>query len=194
MDAIDGGLLTTQRTSAVTRRTTLRGFGGGLAAALAFRVSNRVRANGDDRIAAALFGAAPEDDPAAVVTAYLEAVAAHDLEGILALYADDAVHIALPTPDGSAGVCRGKEQFRMWHEQAAAQGYRAELVDGSLSVDGNQAAFAVRVSSAPWQELGVTDLTAQDAMVIIDGRIATHIESLAPDAVRQLTAARDGAA
>ena len=162
MDAINDDLRTTTVTTCVSRRTALRGLGGGgLAAALAFGAPIRAGASSDDRIAKALFGAVASDDPAAVIEAYIAAVNAGDLEAILDLYADDAVHIFLPTPDGSAGVCLGKEQFRMWYEQSLANGDRVELEDGTLAVDGNQATFLTRITSEPWSKLGLESAGGQ---------------------------------
>ncbi|MCD6033410.1 MAG: SnoaL-like domain, partial [Thermomicrobiales bacterium] len=172
MDAINDDLRTTTVTTCVSRRTALRGLGGGgLVAALAFDAPIRTGASSDDRIARALFGAASSDDPGTVIEAYLAAVNAGDLESILALYADDAVHIFLPTPDGSAGVCLGKEQFRMWYEQSLANRDRVELEDGTLAVDGNQATYLTRISSEPWRTLGLESLVAKADLVVIDGRI-----------------------
>jgi hypothetical protein len=125
-----------------------------------------------------------------VVEAYIAAANAGDLEAILDLYDDDAFHIALPSPDGSAGVCVGKEQFTMWYEQSLANGERVELEDGSLAVDGNQTSFVTRITSEPWSKLGLDALAAQSEMVVIDGRIATHVVLLTPESVRQLQAAR----
>ena len=119
----------------------------------------------------------------------MAAVNAGDLEAILALYDDDAFHIALPSPDGSAGVCVGKDQFRMWYEQSLANGDRVAVVDGTLAVDGNQAAFVARLTSEPWRELGVEALEAHSEVVVIDGRIMTHVVLLTPESVRQLQAA-----
>src|SRR5215218_4047440 len=191
MDAIKNDLRTTVLTNCVSRRTALRGLGGGgLTAALAFAVPIRAGATSEDRIANALFGAVSSDDPAAVIEAYLAAVNAGDLEAILDLYADDAVHIFLPTPDGSAGVCHGKAQFTMWYEQSLANGDRVELADGSLAVDGNQATFLTQITSELWSKLGLERLEAQADLVVIDGRIMTHVVSLTPDSVRRLQAAR----
>lgn len=193
MTAITTDFGTTVLTNCVSRRTVLRGLGGGgLAAALAFAVPIQAGASSEDRIANALFGAASSDAPGTVIEAYLAAVNAGDLEAILALYADDAVHVFLPTPDGSAGVCLGKEQFRMWYEQSLANGDRVELQDGTLAVDGNQATFLVQISSEPWRKLGVESLAAKTDLVVIDGRIATHLVTLTPDSVRTLQAARSG--
>jgi hypothetical protein len=191
MDAINDDLRTTTVTTCVSRRTALRGLGGGgLAAALAFAAPVRTRASSEDRIANALFGAFASDDPGAVIDSYIAAVNAGDLEAILDLYADDAVHIFLPTPDGSAGVCLGKEQFRMWYEQSLANRDRVELEDGTLAIDGNQATYLTRISSEPWRTLGLESLEAKADLVVIGGRIMTHLVTLTPDSVRQLQAAR----
>lgn len=173
-------------TNSVSRRTALRGLGGaGLAAVLAVRIPFRVAADHMHPIATGSV-----DDPAAVIAAYIAAVNAGDLEEILALYADDAVHIFLPTPDGSAGVCLGKANFRMWYEQSVANGDRVAVEDGTLAIDGNQATFVTHITSDPWRKLGLETLEAQAELVVIDGRIMTHVVTLTPDSVRTLQAAR----
>ena len=128
------------------------------------------------------------DDQAAVVAAYVAAVNAGDLEGILALYADDAVHVALPTADGSAGVCVGKEQFRRSYEQAVANGERLEVAGGTLAGAGDRATFVARLASGPWRELGIEALEANVEAVVEGGRIATHVVMLTPASVRELLA------
>jgi ketosteroid isomerase-like protein len=191
MKAIKCGLWTEPVTASVSRRTALRGLGGaGLAAALGLGQWGRVGASTEDRIADALFGPIVGDDPTAVIEAYLAAVNAGDLVAILDLYADDAVHIFLPTPDGSAGVCLGKEQFTMWYEQSLANGDRVELEDGTLAVDGNQATFISQIASDPWSKLGLEALEAKADLVVIDGHIVTHLVTLTPESVRKLQAAR----
>ena len=189
MNAIDRNVWMTMGGGAVSRRLALRGLGGaGLAAALAIGLPDRVAA--DDMHPAAAARLAPaDDDQAALIEAYVAAVNSGDLEAILALYADDAFHIALPSPDGSAGVCVGKDQFRMWYEQSLANGDRIEVDDGALAVDGNQAIFVARLSSEPWSKLGVDALEATSEIVVIDGRIMTHVVVLTPESVRRLRAA-----
>jgi len=182
-------------TQNVSRRTALRGLGGaGLATALAVGIPGRVSAHTGHSSATTLLRAAASDDPAAIIAAYLAAANGGELEAILDLYADDAVHIFLPTPDGSGGVCVGKANFRMWYEQSLANGDRVALQDGTLAVDGNQATFFSQISSAPWRELGVESLEAKTDLVVIDGRIVTHLVTLTPESVRMLQAARGTAA
>lgn len=191
MTTFNDDLRTTKLTSGVSRRTALRGLGSaGLATALAFGTVGRLSANGNHPMTPAGFALSSDTDPASVIEAYIAAANAGDLEAILALYDDDAFHIALPSPDGSAGVCVGKEQFTMWYEQSLANKERIELEDGSLAVDGNQASFVTRISSEPWRKLGLEALEAHSEVVVVDGRIMTHVVLLTPESVRQLQAAR----
>jgi ketosteroid isomerase-like protein len=191
MTAINDDLRTTTLTTGLSRRTALRGLGGaGLATALAIGTAGRLSAHGDHQMTTAQFAPSSDDDPAAVIEAYIAAANSGDLEAILALYADDAFHIHLPSADGSPGVCVGKDQFRMWYEQSLAHGERVALEEGTVAVDGNQASFLVQITSEPWSKLGLAALAAQSEMVVIDGRIATHVVLLTPESVRQLQAAR----
>lgn len=173
----------------VSRRAAVRGMGGAAVAALAIGLPGRAGAEAGHGIAHSLSAPASGDDPAAVLEAYVAAVNAGDLEAILALYDDEAFHIALPSPDGSAGVCLGKAQFRMWYEQSVANGDRVAVEDGTLAVDGNQATFVALLSSEPWRTLGLETLDATSEIVVIDGRIMTHAVLLSPESVRQLQAA-----
>src|SRR5215207_6919413 len=168
-------------TNGVSRRTALLGLGGAGLAALAVGLPSRVGAHGDHQMTTAQFALTSGDDPASVVAAYIAAANAGDLKAILALYDDDAFHIALPSPDGSAGVCVGKKQFRMWYEQSLANGDRVALEEGTLTVDGNQATFVARLSSEPWRTLGLETLEATSEIVVIDGRIMTHVVVLTPE-------------
>jgi hypothetical protein len=191
VNAIKGDLRPTMVGSAVSRRTALRGLGGaGAAAVLAFGLAGRVGADHMHPIETAQFAPSSDADPAAVIEAYIAAANSGDLEDILALYADDAFHIHLPSADGSPGVCVGKDQFRMWYEMSLANGERVALEEGTVAVDGNQASFLVQITSEPWSKLGLAALAAQSEVVVIDGRIATHVVLLTPESVRQLQSAR----
>lgn len=194
MTLSNGYRRTTVAADGISRRATLRGLGGAGLAALTFTIPAHVAADEGSRIANALFAPAADDDPAGLIDNYVAAVNAGDLEAILALYNDAAFHIALPSPDGSAGVCVGKDQFRMWYEQSVANGDRIEIEDGTLAIDGNQLAYIARLTSEPWTKLGVDALEAHSEMVLSDGRIMTHVVVLTPESVRQLAAAHETAA
>lgn len=194
MHAIQGNLRPQVRAQLVSRRTAVRGLGGVGIAMLVAAAPGLTQATAGDQITHERFAPAPGDDPAAVIEAYVAAVNAGDLDAILALYDDNTFHIALPSPDGSAGVCVGKEQFRMWYEQSLANGDQVAVEDGTLAVDGNQATFVARLSSEPWRKLGVETLEATSEIVVIDGRIMTHVVVLGPESMRQLQTARETAA
>lgn len=167
----------------LTRRAALRRIGAaGLAAAgvaLAGRLGPAAVATHD-----------PTADPAAVIATYAAAVNAGNLDAILSCYTDDAIHVALPTPDGSAGVCYGKSQFRVFYEQAIANGDTIELVPESLTVDGERVAFRVLTRSEPWTALGLGALEADSEAIVVDGCILTHVVMLTAGAVRQLLVAQ----
>jgi hypothetical protein len=131
----------------------------------------------------------PAGELAAVVAAYAAALNAGDVEGVLALHADDAVHVALPAGEG-AGVYLGKEQVRLFYEQGVANGDRLEVVDGTLEIAGGRATFAARVASEPFRELGLETLDANAEVVFKDVRIATNVLVLTPASVRALLTAR----
>ena len=181
--------LTPRRT--VSRRQALQGVGGASLAAIAFAAPCWAGATSDTRLALTLCASAASDDSAALIATYIETVNAEDLAGILELYADDAVHVFLPTDDGSAGVCLGKDQFHMWYEASVARHDRITLEPESLAVDGNQATFVVHMSNDPWRAVGLDSLEAQAQLVLIDGRIMTHVEMLSPESLRTLQAARN---
>ena len=76
-------------------------------------------------------------DPASVVHAYIRAVNAHNVDAVLALYADDAVHEVMPPPPGATGVYIGKAQIRQFYQQTAANHDHLAVV-GTLRVVGNK--------------------------------------------------------
>jgi hypothetical protein len=158
-------------------------------AALAIDRPNLTSAHTHHGVLSPLVAPGSGNHPAVVVHAYVAAVNDGDLDAILALYDDNAFHIALPSPDGSAGVCVGKDQFRMWYEQSLANGDRVEIEPGTLTVVENQATFGVRLSSEPWRKLGVETLAAHAEIVVVKGRIMTHVVMLTPASVRMLQSA-----
>ena len=72
---------------------------------------------------------AQEMDPAAVIEAVYTAVSANDIEGAVALLADDAVLTLVPPPEGLDGTFVGKEEIGAWFENLAAGNVRYEFSD-----------------------------------------------------------------
>ena len=112
---------------------------------------------------------ATSDTLRAIATRWLDCFARHDLEGLLALYADDAVHtspkIRVRHPE-TGGVLRGKAALRAWWADAFARipelGY--ELV--ALTAD-DARVFMEYVRHAP----GDPDLPVAEVLDVKDGVI-----------------------
>jgi ketosteroid isomerase-like protein len=100
---------------------------------------------------------------------WLDCFATADLEGLLALYTEDAVHtspkIRVRHPD-TGGVLRGKEAMRRWWADAFARlpGLRYQLT--ALTADGDRV-FMEYVRVAP----GEPDLPVAEVLDVVGGRI-----------------------
>lgn len=143
-----------------------------------------VRLGGSDRVAWRREGEpsievhpmqTPEPDgtpaePAAIARRWLDCFARHDLDGLLDLYADDAVHtspkIRARHPD-TGGVLRGKPALRAWWSDAFARlpdlGY--ELT--ALTVDRARVFMEYQRRTA-----GEPDMPVAEVLEIAHGRIA----------------------
>lgn len=75
-------------------------------------------------------------DPVSTIDAYLSALAARDLDAILALYADDAT---VEDPVGSDPI-QGQAALREFYERALVVTLQPERV-GTVKVSGREAAF-----------------------------------------------------
>ena len=112
---------------------------------------------------------APED-LIAIARRWLACFAAHDLEGLLALYADDAVHtspkIRVRHPE-TGGVLRGKDALRAWWADAFARLPGLSYQERSLTADGARV-FMEYLRIAP----GEPDLPVAEVLEVAGGRIA----------------------
>ncbi len=114
----------------------------------------------------------PRVDPADLVTIarrWLDCFARHDLEALLALYADDAVHtspkIRVRHPD-TGGVIRGKPALRAWWADAFARIPELGYHERSLTAD-RERVFMEYQRIAP----GEPDLPVAEVLDCRDGLI-----------------------
>jgi ketosteroid isomerase-like protein len=109
------------------------------------------------------------DELCAIARRWLACFENSDLEGLLALYTDDAVHtspkIRVRHPE-TGGVLRGKAMMRPWWGDAFARlpGLRYEAT--SLTAD-RERVFMEYVRHAP----GEADLPVAEVLEIVDGKI-----------------------
>ena len=111
-------------------------------------------------------------DPAALRTIaerWLDCFARHDLDSLLALYADDAVHtspkIRVRHPD-TGGVLRGKPALRAWWADAFARIPELGYEERTLTADGDRV-FMEYLRRAP----GEPDLPVAEVLDCAGGRI-----------------------
>ena len=83
-------------------------------------------------------------DPVAVMNDFDAAWNAHDVEGVMAFFVDDAVaRLEPPLPDESGGVYTGKEQIRSGFVQPLMPGFHVESRDHQVA--GHQEGVGDRV-------------------------------------------------
>ena len=90
-------------------------------------------------------------DPVSVIKDYDAAWNAHDVEAVMAFFADDAVVRMEPAPpDGSGGVYTGKERIRAGVVEPLMPGFRTESRDHRVA--GHQEGVGDRViwASTVW--------------------------------------------
>ncbi len=133
---------------------------------------------------------AQETDPAAVVTAMLEAFHARDVDAFLALYADDAAVKITPPPPGVSGefvVYTGQEELRAWVEGLIAVNGHMEFE--ILQVEGD----TVIGSSWYWDDqiraLGIESVEAAEEYTIQQGKITYLTYTLSEESMAELYAA-----
>jgi ketosteroid isomerase-like protein len=110
----------------------------------------------------------------AIARRWLDCFARHDLEGLLALYADDAVHtspkIRVRHPE-TGGVLRGKPALRAWWADAFARIPELGYELGTLTADEHRV-FMEYVRHAPGDDdLPVAEVLDVAAGVIVASRV-----------------------
>jgi len=129
---------------------------------------------------------AQETDPASVVKAASELLSAGDLEGFLALWADDGTFQLEGLPSGPE-TYKGKEQLRSEFEDEIAN--HIEIQVEVLKVEGN----TVTTRTTTWhdftRQIGVAPLEATEVYVVKNGQIASATWTLSPESLAKVQAA-----
>lgn len=125
---------------------------------------------------------AQEPDPLKVMEAYDLALNAGNVEGALALFADDAV---LTTQQGQLV---GKEQIRTWLERVVAQNSRVEPVN--RQVNGDKVTWQSNFFRKDIASLSNEPLAANAEAVVQAGKIKSFSSILTDEAQAKLAAAQ----
>jgi hypothetical protein len=131
-------------------------------------------------------------DPLSVVKDFDAAWNAHDVEGVLAFFADDAVVRMEPhPPDEFGGVYSGKEQIRAGFVEPLMPGFHVDSRDHQLAGHqegiGERVIWTAMVSGDFFREMGAEPPVASTAEAVVQGdriRSFTAINPEPPEAPR----------
>ncbi len=113
-------------------------------------------------------------DPVSVIKDYDAAWNAHDVEGVMAFFADDAVFRMEPAPpDEFGGVYTGKEQIRASVVEPLMPGFHVESSDhqvaGHQEGVGDRVIWKSKVSGDFFRQMGAKLPLAATAEAILEG-------------------------
>lgn len=129
-------------------------------------------------------------DPVALVQAFDAAWNAHDVDDILAFFAEEAtVRLAPPLP-GAPEISTGREQIRAF-VRAFVSGFQVE--SSGHTVRGTSVGWRSRVSADAFRALGVDSTECSVEATVRDGRIAGFTVSFTPETLARLQAASQAA-
>ena len=106
----------------------------------------------------------PQDaDALSVIHALDDACNAHDLDAVMALFAEDAVVRHTPPPDG-VGVYHGTQEIRHWFEPQLP-GFHVDSRD--LRVDGDMVRWSALMTQDLLRQIGQTEPVAAEAEAVV---------------------------
>lgn len=109
-------------------------------------------------------------EPLAVVRALDAACNAHNVDAVMALFADDAVVRQTPPADG-VGVYRGKAEIRSWME-TQLPGFHVDSRDHRTS--GDTVSWTARMSNDLLRQIGRSEVVVDHAEATVrEGKIAS---------------------
>lgn len=131
--------------------------------------------------------ATPPKDPEAVYRAAYAAQNAGDVEASMALFAENAVSIALPPPPGTNGVFIGKAAIREVTAEFVTRHPQIEFVD--FQVNGDTLSFTLLLVEDVFREIGVFPIKFSGVAVVQDGLIQSDTWIMDKDSLARLDAA-----
>jgi hypothetical protein len=125
-------------------------------------------------------------DPVSVIKDYDAAWNAHDVEGVMAFFADDAVVRMEPAPpDGSGGVYTGKEQIRAGVVEPLMPGFHTESRDhqvaGHQEGVGDRVIWASMVSGDFFRQIGAEPPVKATAEAVVEGGKIKSFTAMNPE-------------
>lgn len=111
-------------------------------------------------------------DPAAVVTARIEAMNAGDVDAAIAYFADDAVYKFVDPPPGVPDTFAGKDEIRGRLETLVA--VNASMEVEIQQVDGDKVTALTKFADDGLKEMGVGFIEGIEEYTVQDGKITSY--------------------
>jgi len=125
-------------------------------------------------------------DPVSVVKAYDAVWNAHDVEGVLDFFTDDAVvRIEPAPPDEFRGVYTGKEQIRAGYVEPLMAGFHVESRDhqvaGHQEGVGDRVIWTAVVSGDFFRQIGAEPPVESSAEAVVEGEKIKSFTAINPE-------------
>ena len=133
-----------------------------------------------------------EADPAEVVQAIYDAIAAGDVDRAMSMVADDVVLLIIPLGEGFDGSFVGKEEVRAWWEGIAQENSRVEF--SHITVSGNAATWQARFWDDYFEGLGIAPAEFEGGNVVEDGLLKSIVWVFTPEFLARMERAETLAA
>lgn len=132
------------------------------------------------------------EDPLRLIDGFDAAWNAHDEEGVLDLFTEDAVVRLVPAPPGELEAYEGKEQVRDFVRRHMP-GFRVESRDHQVAGHhegvGDRVIWESTVSSERFRELGADEVEGAAEAIVKGGEIESFTFSLSHEALGKMRAA-----
>lgn len=122
-------------------------------------------------------------DAESVLRAREAALAARDLNGVLNLFADDAMVVT-----SSGRIFVGREQIKTWVQDQIERGQREEA--GQRYMQGEKLSWPGKVHREDWQKMGVSPLDVTQDAIVRGGKIKFFNTTFTAESAARFDAAR----
>jgi ketosteroid isomerase-like protein len=128
-------------------------------------------------------------DPVAVILAMNDLCNAGDLEGVLALFSDDAVLRNLPPPDPpEIGLLNGIQEIRAWF--APQIQHHLHVISQNYQTAGDTVTWDTTISEDTLRAVGIDSLEVMAEAIVQDGKITSFSITPTPESLRKFEEAQ----
>jgi hypothetical protein len=118
-------------------------------------------------------------DLVAIYLAFANGVGSTDIDGTLAMVADDAVLKITPAPQGTTGLWTGKNEIRQALEYARDQSVHHQFPTAPQA-DGNKVTAVALLTNSAFQQWGVAPVQFNSEAIVVGGKIKSFTNTIVP--------------